>query len=113
MVEQVALGGNVLRGFEPGRFRGSSGTVTSVQYSYPIWVFLDGFAFVEVGSTFGDRLAGFDIADMVGSFGLGVRSSHNRDLFWNIILGFGTSPFSSSDFGVEGFRVLIGASHGV
>ncbi len=113
LVEQVALGGNTLRGFEPGRFRGASGTVTTVQYTYPIWVFLDGFAFVEAGNTFGDRFKGFDFAEMVGSFGLGIRSSNNRDMFWNVILGFGTTPFGSGDFGVDGFRVLLGVSRGV
>ena len=112
-VEQVSLGGNYIRGFESGRFRGSSGTVTTLQYTYPIWVFLDGFVFAETGNTFGERFEGFDFEDLVGAFGIGFRTNNDRDVHWNMTLGFGTSPFGAESVTVEEVRFLLGLSRGV
>ena len=112
-VEQVSLGGNYIRGFESGRFRGSSGTVTTLQYTYPIWVFLDGFVFAETGNTFGERFEGFDLKDLVGSFGLGFRTNNDRDAHWNMTLGFGTSPFGAHSITIDEVRFLLGLSRGV
>ena len=112
-VEQVALGGNYIRGFEEGRFRGSSGTVTTLQYTYPIWVFLDGIVFAEAGNTFGERFEGFALEDLRGSFGIGVRNNNDRDVRWDILIGFGTSPFGADSFNVEEVRFLLGLSRGV
>jgi hypothetical protein len=114
MPEQYVVGGGpeTLRGLLEGRYRGLSGTVTTLSYSYPIWVFLDGYLFAEVGNAWGPRLEGFDVAKLAGSFGLGFRGGTERDNVFNFLLGVGTTRFDATRFGIESFRVIFGTSTG-
>ena len=111
--ELVALGGHQhLRGFYEGRYVGESAFVTTLQYSFPIWVFLDGLVFFDVGNVFGHNLSGFDVDLLASSFGLGVRTNGERDVSFDILVGAGTTPFGSPTFEIDSARFLIGATQG-
>jgi len=111
--EQIALGGpELMRGFRAGRYRGLSSMVTTVQYTYPIWVFLDGLVFVETGNVFGQNLAGLHPEDWTLSFGMGVRSNSDRDAGFSVLFAAGTTPFSADKFAVDAFRLVIGTDRG-
>lgn len=110
--ELQSLGGpELMRGFYEGRYRGESAVVTTLQYTYPIWVFLDGFLFADVGNVFGEHFDGFDVEKMVGSFGFGFRSNDDRDVAFNLLFGLGTTQIEE-DFEIESFRFLIGTTRG-
>ena len=110
--ELLSMGGaDLLRGLPPGRYRGESAALVSLQYTYPVWVFLDGFLFVESGGVFGERFDQFDIDNAVASFGLGMRSNDDRDVGFAFLVGAGTAPFGQG-FSVEEVRFQIGVSRG-
>ncbi|MCO4769886.1 MAG: hypothetical protein KDA24_07620 [Deltaproteobacteria bacterium] len=114
MAEQIALGGNqLLRGIQQGRYRGMSSFVTTVQYSYPIWVFLDGFVFAETGNVFGTNFAGFHPEDWTLNFGIGFRSNADRDARFNVLIAAGTTRFGDENFKVDSFRLVIGNDRGL
>ena len=107
------LGGHeLMRGFREGRFVGESASVTTLQYTYPIWVWVDGFVFVDVGNVFGKHFEGFDIAKMTMSFGMGIRTNDDRDIGLELLVGAGTTRFNAPSFEVEQVRFLIGVVRG-
>ena len=111
--ELLSLGGpQHLRGFYEGRYVGHSALVTTLQYSFPIWVFLDGLVFFDVGNVFGHNLSGFDVDLLASSFGIGVRTNGERDVSFDILVGAGTTPFGSPSFEIDAVRFLIGATQG-
>ncbi len=110
--ELAQLGGiETMRGFRDGRFRGRSTSVTTVQYDYPVWSFADGYLFYEVGGAFGDHLDGFALPALSQSFGLGMRSSNDRDAQIAVLVGAGTEPFEDGA-SVESVRLLFGLTRG-
>lgn len=110
--ELVSLGGStVMRGFLPGRLRGRSSTVARLQYSWPVWVWLDGQMHYSVGNVFGEHLQGFDAELLRQSFGLGIRSISARDHGFEVLLAFGTEPFRDGG-AVETVRFVLGTSSG-
>lgn len=111
--ELASLGGNdLLRGFNEGRYRGESAAVTTLQYTWPIWVALDGMLFAEVGNVFGSGLDGFDPSQFAGSFGTGIRTSTDRDVSLQLFVAAGTRRFDEGPFAVENVRVVLGAVTG-
>jgi hypothetical protein len=99
--ELVALGGlDVMRGFVYGRMRGESGLVAALEYRYPIWAWLDADIFVEAGNAFGRHLQGFAMDKLAMSWGLALRSSKSRDYSFDVLLGFGSTPFDAPRFKV-------------
>lgn len=87
-----------LRGLQPGRYRGQSLVSTHLQWSYPIWVFMDGFVFADVGNAFGENFEGFDLGDYVMSFGGGFRSNGDRNIGFELRAGAGTVRFGDNRF---------------
>lgn len=112
--ELFVLGGNHhLRGFRPGRFYGASAFVTSLQYTAPIWVFVDSVFFVDVGNVFGENLNGLALGDLTMSFGAGLRSNGDRDAAFELLVGAGTYRFDDPRFfEVEEVRFLVGVTRG-
>ena len=111
--ELATLGGKeMLRGFNEGRYRGASAAVTTLQYTYPIWVALDGMLFVEAGNVFDSGLRGFDPAAFAGSFGGGIRTNSDRDVALQLLVAAGTSRFDAGPLEVENVRVVIGTVTG-
>ena len=111
--ELPAIGGDeVLRGFPEGRYRGYSLWASSLQYTWPAWVYLDSIVFVDVGNTFGRNLSGLGMGQLCGSFGFGLRSSFDRDSSVHLLIAAGTTPFDDPKFRINSFRLSIGAGRG-
>ncbi len=110
--EQVSLGGpRPLQGFLEGRLVGRSDAVAQLDYQYPIWVWLDGALHYAVGNVFGDDLEGFELELLRQSFGMGVRSTGNRDHAFELLVAFGTETFRSGGE-IEHVRLVVGATSG-
>lgn len=102
---------DLMRGFRPGRLTGESSTVATVEYSWPIWSFLDGTLQAAVGNVWGRRFESFDPEKLRFSFAGGIRTPNRRDHTFNFLVGFGTAPFEDGA-AVEGPRVVLGTTTG-
>lgn len=102
---------NDLAGFLPGDLTGPSAAVLSLEYTYPIWVFLDGALNFSVGNVFGRNLRGFDVGALRASLGLGVQSARDEENAFTLLLAFGTSEFDEP-FAFDSFRFLVGTQTG-
>ncbi len=98
----------LLGSFEPGRLIGESLFVASLEYRYPIWVYLDGALYYSVGNVFGPGFEGLEAEALRQSFGLGLRSVGDRDTSFNLLLAFGTKTFREGG-GIENLRFVLGA----
>lgn len=111
--ELPSLGGTEgLRGYVADRARGESTLLTSFQYTYPVWAFMDGFVFYEVGNAYSGTFDGASFGGMVSSFGMGLRSNADRDVQFSLLFGAGTTPFDAEDYGIQSTRILLGAQRG-
>lgn len=110
--ELTTLGGiEFMRGFMEGRFRGRSSVATLLQYTYPVWAFLDGYVWYAVGNSFGEHLEGFELGALTSSFGIGLRSNGDRDGGFTMALGFGTRRFDER-YQVDTLRFVLGFQQG-
>lgn len=110
--DQVMLGGDALMpGFLRGRLVDRSAAVASLQYVWPVWVYLDGVAHASVGNVFGEHFSGFDVKSSRLSTGVGLRSSGDRKSGLEVLFAVGTEPFDDR-FKVDSFRFVIGSHHG-
>jgi len=110
--DQVSLGGSrPLRGFLQGRLIDRSAIVASLQYTWPVWVYLDGVIQTEVGNVFGAHLDGFDVDLLRMSSGIGVRSNGDPNSGLEVMVAAGTDPFADG-FHVSSFRLVFGSHHG-
>jgi outer membrane protein assembly factor BamA len=72
--ELVTLGGpDDLRGVRPGRFRDYSGTLFTLEYRWPVWMWMDASIFAEAGGVQGIFFQGFNVAQLHPDVGIGVR----------------------------------------
>ena len=93
--ELITLGGpDALRGFLRGRFQGDSAALASLDYSWPIWSFIDANLFYDMGNVFGRQLEGFDIEKLRGSYGLTLRTNAWRDITVQAMIAVGTERWS-------------------
>ena len=110
--ELVSLGGSSpMSGFREGRLLGRSAAVTTLEYRYPIWAFLDGAAQVAVGNVFDEHLAGLSPKNLRLSFDFGFRAAGARDHSFSVLVGAGTETFGQGGHLNEA-RLLIGATNG-
>jgi hypothetical protein len=110
--ELATLGGvELMRGFFPGRLRDRSASVLTLQYTWPVWVFLDGVTHVAVGNVFGEHLRGWEADKLRWSAGLGVRTSSERDHAFEAFIALGSSTFQQGG-GVENVRLVVGTHYG-
>lgn len=112
--ELVTLGGaKHMRGFLPGRFRGGSALVYSIEYSWPLLAFADMVLFSEVGNAYNGFYDDFSHDKMALDWGTVLRSSFSREVVAWFGLGFGTNQFNRWDegFRVDQVRVTFGATH--
>ena len=86
--------------------------VATVCYRYPIWTFLDGNLFYEVGNAFDEHLRDFRFERLRTSFGAGVRSSASRDVAFNAMVALGTTPLGSPRYRVDQVRIVFGTNWG-
>lgn len=110
--ELVSLGGSrPMRGFLESRLLGRSSAVMQLDYTWPIWVSLDGALHYSVGNVFGEHLDGFDATLLRQSFGLGFGATAMRDHNFEFLLAFGTETFDQGS-NIDTVRFVIGASEG-
>ena len=82
-----------MAGFRRGWLIGESVTAAVLDYHYPIWVAMEGFASVAVGNAFGESFAGFEPERLRTSYVLGLRTVGDPDQSFLFQLGFGTASF--------------------
>jgi hypothetical protein len=97
--ELVALGGGQLkRGFLPGRLRGDSALVWSLFYQQPVGSLLEAELFIDMGNVFPGRLRELDVTNLYGDYGLRVETTFSREASLALLAGFGTTRVDASDF---------------
>ncbi len=111
--EQIQLSEQPLSmgGFLPGQLVGRSAAVLTLEYHYPIWVWLEGSVHYSVGNAFGSRFSDFEPERLRQSFGVGFRTVGDRDNSALIMLAFGTEPFVRGA-NVTSVRFVIGSQSG-
>lgn len=110
--EQITLGGErPMVGYLAGRLVDRSSAVARLDYTWPIWVWLDGALHYELGNVFGERLQGFELDQLRNSFGMGMRASSSSDHVFELLLAFGTETFAAGSQ-VENVRFVLGATSG-
>ncbi|MGB0678778.1 MAG: BamA/TamA family outer membrane protein [Polyangiales bacterium] len=106
--ELVDLAGTgPMLGFIQGRLLGQSGIAASVEYRWPVWVWLDGSAHFALGNAFAERLDDFALRRLRMSYGVGLRTSNARDHSFDLTVAFGSRAFEDGPR-VESFRFVIG-----
>jgi hypothetical protein len=109
--EQIILGGTrLMRGFLEGRLVGRSAFVTTFEYRWPIWIWLDGSFHVAAGNVFGERLDGISFDQLRLSTGLGLRAVTGRDHSFDFLVGLGSEPIDELE--LTSVRVVVGATRG-
>ena len=110
--ELVTLGGNeTMRGHLNGRFRGDSAVVTGVQYTWPIWVVINGSIEAELGGVFGPDFEGSSVDQMAASFAYGIRTPRNHGGNTQLMFGLGTTPLGEGAE-IDTLRLVIGTTEG-
>jgi hypothetical protein len=102
---------DLIRGFTPGRLLGESSVVATLEYSWPIWSFVDATMQAQVGNVFARNFEDFDFERLRFSFVGGFRSPNHRDHALNLLVGFGTAPFVLGGE-PDSLRFLIGGTTG-
>lgn len=113
--ELISLGGgDLMRGFIAGRFRGKSALVYTLSYAWPVFAYADVVLFGDVGSAFRGFFSDLAHEDMSTTFGAGLRSSFSRELVFQLLTAWGTNRIETWDtsFEVENFRLVAGVTRG-
>lgn len=101
----------LLGGFLPGQLVGRSAAIVSLEYHWPIWVFIEGTIHYSVGNAFGGRFADFDVERLRQSFGIGFRTIGDRDNTFRLLVAIGTEPFVHGA-NVTSARLTVGSQSG-
>lgn len=110
--DQVVLGGDSrMSGYLRGRLVDRSAAVATLQYRWPIWVFLDGTINATLGNVWGVGFESFDVKASRLSSAIGVRSNADRDSGFELLFGVGSDPLDEG-FSISSFRLLVGSHHG-
>jgi hypothetical protein len=111
--ELPTLGGpGFMPGFRAGRLRGESAIVSTLRYSWPVWMWLNGSMQAAVGNVFGPKLDGFALERLRFAAALGIESSMSDDAALEAVVGFGTDTFENGA-GFESWRFSIGVRSGL
>jgi hypothetical protein len=103
--ELVLLGGpDDLRGFQRGRFRDSSSMLATVEYRWPVWMWMEGSLFFDYGGVFKPAFRDFSVGDLRPDIGLGLRVHTSSKYLMRIQLAYG--------FGSEGGIRFVIAGNG-
>lgn len=109
--EQIVLGGDIMPAYLPGRLVGQSALVTTLQYTWPVWAAMQGYAQVAVGNVFGRHLQDLTPDLLRGNAGIGLRSTSSRDHALEVLFAVGTETIEDR-FAVNSFRLRIGGTSG-
>jgi AAA family ATP:ADP antiporter len=113
--ELVALGGEgPMPGYRAGRLVDRSAAVATVDYHWPIWVWLDGMLQASAGNVFGTHLESFRANRIRFSGAVGVESvttGGTRDGAFQILLGVATETIGQGTK-VDSVRLALGTGRG-
>lgn len=110
--ELASLGGsNLMPGFRAGRLYDRSAIVSTLRYSWPIWIWLRGSLQAAVGNVFGAGFRGAELERSRFSGAIGIESVGSRDSVFQLLLGTGTDTFESGAAFNEP-RIVVGARNG-
>jgi hypothetical protein len=103
-----AGGEGPLTGFWWGALRGFSVAALTLEYLWPLWVYVDGMIQLTVGNAFGEHLSDFAADRLRMSFAFGIAPRVEGEHSFELIVGFGTESFV---FGADviSARLAIGA----
>ncbi len=108
--EQVTFGGAMyMRGFLWNRLIGRSGAVATVQYNWPIWVFLDGTIQASLGNVFDAHWRDISPRLLRFSGAIGVRTSNTPNQAFEAMFGVG-SETAAEGMKIDSFRLVIGTN---
>lgn len=119
--EQVALPGQStlatttgvgpMRGFRPGRLVDRSALVATLQYEWPIWIWLDGTVHLAAGNVWGPRFRDLDLNLLRFSTGIGFRTVGSPDHQFEVLVGTGTETIQEG-LRPNLIRIMFGATRG-
>jgi hypothetical protein len=110
--ELVTLGGaEAMRGFVPGRLYGRSAAAMTLNYRWPVWVFLDGSIQLSVGNVFDEHLEDFEPDLLRFSGAIGVESVGSSDSGLEVMFGVGSETFRHGGQ-ITSFRFIFGSHYG-
>lgn len=111
--DRASLGGDrFMLGYLRGRLVDRSALVATAEYSWPIWVFLEGVLHAAVGNVFGARLEGIEAGALRYSAGLGMRSTGHRRSRFEALFAIGSRPVDEGG-AIDSFRLMVGTQHGL
>ncbi len=102
---------NVVSGYLPGSLRGRSVVGLTLNYTYPIWVWLEGTVHVNVGNAFGEQFEDFAWDKLRLWWGIGIRTISERDSAFSFEVAFGTDTFEQGT-NVSSVRIVFGVVSG-
>jgi hypothetical protein len=110
--ELAQLGGlEAMRGFVPGRLYGRSAVALTLQYRWPVWVWLDGSIQLSIGNVFDKHLEDYKPELLRFSAAIGVESVGSRDSALEILFGLGSETFRHGGQ-INSFRLILGSHYG-
>ncbi len=110
--ELVHLGGSgPMSGFHEGRLLGRSAAALTLEYSYPIWAFLDSSLQLSLGNAFEAHLADFSARDLRLAFAAGIHTVGVKTQSLSLLFGGGTETFAQGGH-VRELRVTFGIKQG-
>jgi hypothetical protein len=98
-----------MKGFVPGRILGESAAAVSLEYHWPIWVWLDGTIHIAAGNAFGPDWEGFELGAARISTGIGISAPGERDHVFTMLVAVGTKPLNEGGK-IEAFRLMFGGT---
>lgn len=108
--EQVTFGGaTYMRGFLWNRLIGRSGAVATLEYCWPIWVFIDGTVQASLGNVFGAHLQDFAPKLLRFSGSIGIKTSNTPNQSFEAMFGVGSETIADG-FAINSFRLVIGTN---
>jgi hypothetical protein len=110
--EQIVLGGTrYMRGYKIGRLVDRSAAMATLEYQWPIWVWLDGTMHAAVGNVFGAGLDNFAPKLLRISSGIGLRTNGPPESQFEVLVGFGTETFEDGAK-ITSARLAFGGTYG-
>jgi len=103
----VGLG--ALNGFRPGRLVDRSALVATLQYSWPVWIWLDGMVHVAAGNVYSAHLGNLDPKLTRFSTAVGFRTTGAPDHQFEVLVGTGTETIEDG-LGLNAIRIYGGAT---
>jgi len=100
-----------MRGFRPGRLIDRSALAATLQYTWPIWIWLDGAVHVAAGNVFGKHLREFEPDLLRFSGGIGFRTVDSPDHQFELLVATGTETIRDG-MDLNRIRVYAGFTRG-